>query len=240
MKFAPEHRPLTMTGVASLAGLAVFMMMFFVTATLITGSGANHAVTPFAGTDTVDARGPAAEPQDPSPGIVPAPATRMTTLTESVRASLLAAAGAAQHRRPVPQVKAPATQQRPDPRARTTPQRTVREKPPAVKPRTVAPGKVHGSVAQGSIQWIGGGRRRKASGPLPAFPAGVTSAVQIKVEAVVAPDGRVRSVRPGQKGNAKCEDAAIRAVQRWKFDRLPRSAPQRDQRCVISFTFTAK
>jgi outer membrane biosynthesis protein TonB len=92
----------------------------------------------------------------------------------------------------------------------------------------------------GPIQWIGGGRRKKVSGALPVFPAGVAANAQIKVEAVVAPDGRVRSVRPGQKGNAKWEDAAIRAVQRWKFDKLARSIPQRDHRCVVSFTFSVK
>jgi outer membrane biosynthesis protein TonB len=240
MKFAPEHRPLTMTGVASLAGLAVFMILFFLTATLLTGSEANHAVTAIAGTDTVAVRGPVADRQDSSSTTDPATPHRMTTLTESVRASLLAAAAAAQHRQPLPQVKAPVTQQRRDPRVRTVPPPTARQKAPAGKPRTVVLKKVNGSVTQGSIQWIGGGRRRKASGAPPAFPAGVSSDVQIKVEAVVAPDGRVRSVRPGQKGNAKCEDAAIRAVQRWKFDRLPRSVPQRDQRCVVSFSFNVK
>lgn len=240
MKFAPEHQPLTMTGVASLAGFAVFMMLFFFTATLITGPEANHAVRATTGPDTAFARVSAVPPPDSSTVLDPPPVRRMTTLTQSVHASLLAAAGAGQHMRSAPQAKGPATSQHPDPRVRTAPQRTSREKPPAGKPRTVAPRKVIGSVALGSIQWIGGGRRRKAAGSLPAFPAGVSSNVQIRVEAVVAPDGRVRSVRPGQKGNAKCETAAIRAVQRWKFDRLSRSAPQRDQRCVVSFTFSVK
>ena len=92
----------------------------------------------------------------------------------------------------------------------------------------------------GSMQWIGGGKRKKVSGALPGWPAGVSGDVHIKVEAVVAPDGRVRSVRPGQKWNARCEDAAVRAVQRWNFERLGRHVPQRDQRSVVTFSFIGR
>jgi hypothetical protein len=92
----------------------------------------------------------------------------------------------------------------------------------------------------GPLSWIGGGKRKKVTGALPAWPAGVTADAHIKVEAVVAPDGRVRSVRPGQKGNARCEDAAVRAVQHWRFERLSRHIPQRDQRCVVTLSFSVK
>lgn len=97
-----------------------------------------------------------------------------------------------------------------------------------------------GSSRLGSVQWIGGGKRRKVSGALPRYPAGVNVAAQIKLEAVVAPDGTVRSVRPAQKGNARLEEAAMRELRRWRFEPLPRSIPQRDQRCVVTFNFTLR
>ncbi len=240
MKFAPEHRPLTMTGVASLAGLAVFMMVFFFTTTLITGPGATHALPVVAPPDTTKAREVAAVKPGSAATALRSPTRANPPLMEAVRASLLAAAGAAEYPRGGAHATRPTARPRPDPRVRTIPPRTMNDKPPAGRPRVVTPKKVTGSVQLGSIQWIGGGRRRKAAGALPGFPAGVTADAQIKVEAVVAPDGRVRSVRPGQKGNKKCEDAAIRAVQRWRFDRLARGGPQRDQRCVVSFTFSVK
>lgn len=240
MKFAPELRPLTMTGVASLAGLAVFMMVFFFTATLITGPGTTPAPQGSASPATNTERGVGATIPDSAAPASVSRARPGSPLMESVRASLLAAAGAAEHSRSGQHVTRPAIRPRPDPRVRTIPQQAKGAPKPTGKQRTVAPKKVIGSVAMGSIQWIGGGRRRKIAGALPGFPAGVTADAQIKVEAVVAADGRVRSVRPGQKGNAKCEDAAIRAVQRWRFDRLARGVPQRDQRCVVSFTFSVK
>lgn len=240
MKFTPELRPLTMTGVASLAGLAVFMMVFFFTATLITGPGTAPVPLSVSAAPAAAVPGVTASVPDSLVTAPVGPARPGSPLLESVRASLLAAAGAAEYSRGGQYSTRPAMRPRPDPRVRTAPPRATGAAKPAGTPRSVAPHKVTGTVVMGSIQWIGGGRRKKAAGVLPAFPPGVSTDAQIKVEAVVAPDGRVRSVRPGQKGNAKCEGAAIRAVQRWRFDRLPRGVPQRDQRCVVSFTFNVK
>jgi len=60
------------------------------------------------------------------------------------------------------------------------------------------------------------------------------------MEAVVTPDGKVKSVRPAQKGNARLEDAASRVLRTWRFEPLPRAFPQRDQRCLVTFNFTLR
>jgi outer membrane biosynthesis protein TonB len=91
-----------------------------------------------------------------------------------------------------------------------------------------------------SIQWTQGGTRRKISGDLPKYPAGVNVEAQIKLLAVVLPDGSVRSAQPAQKANTKLEDAAIKDVRFWKFEPLRQSQPQREQSCIVTFLFTLK
>jgi len=97
-----------------------------------------------------------------------------------------------------------------------------------------------GSSALGTVQWIGGGRRRKISGNLPSYPSGTNVEAQIRVEAVVTPSGTVKSVRPAQKGNARLEEAAMRELRQWRFEPLSRNLPQKDQRCIVTFNFTLK
>lgn len=94
-----------------------------------------------------------------------------------------------------------------------------------------------GKALFGSVQWIGGGKRKKVSGDPPRYPAGVNVQAQIKIEAVVSPNGTVKSTKPVQKANARLEDAAMRELRRWRFEPLPRTLPQREQRCVVTFNF---
>ncbi len=99
------------------------------------------------------------------------------------------------------------------------------------------PGTSAGSGVSMAIEWTGGGMRRKLSGALPAYPPGENNEVQIRLEAVVTPVGNVRGVRPVQKGNARMEDAAMRAVRLWTFEPLPPGVIQKDQLCLITFNF---
>jgi hypothetical protein len=116
---------------------------------------------------------------------------------------------------------------------------TVAGKAPVNKNASVRPKPAEtGSTALGSWQWTSGGKRKKISGVLPAYPAGVTATAQIKMEVMVAPNGHVRSVRPAQKGNAHFEEAASRELHKWRFEPLPRSFPQRDQRCLVIINFS--
>jgi outer membrane biosynthesis protein TonB len=91
-----------------------------------------------------------------------------------------------------------------------------------------------------SIQWTQGGTRRKISGDIPKYPSGVNVEAQIKILAVVLPDGSVRSAQPAQKANTKLEDAAMKEVRFWKFEPLRQSQPQREQSCIVTFLFTLK
>ncbi len=99
------------------------------------------------------------------------------------------------------------------------------------------PGTSAGSGVSMALEWTGGGMRRKVSGALPAYPAGESNDAQIRLEAVVTPDGKVRGTRPVQKANARMEDAALRAVRLWTFEPLPPGVVQKDQTCVITFNF---
>jgi TonB family protein len=94
-----------------------------------------------------------------------------------------------------------------------------------------------GSGVSVSMQWSDGGVRRKLSGDLPEYPEGTNVQAQIKIEAVVTPDGAVRSLKPAQKGNTRLEEAAMKAVRLWRFEPLRSTVPQREQTCLITFNF---
>lgn len=87
------------------------------------------------------------------------------------------------------------------------------------------------------VAWTGGGKRRLLSGKLPEYPAGVNLEAQIKIRAVVLPDGRVKSVQPIQKANTRLEEAALKEVRFWKFEPLSSTISQIDQTCTITFNF---
>lgn len=91
-----------------------------------------------------------------------------------------------------------------------------------------------------SMQWGDGGTRRLLAGTLPEYPEGVNVEAQIKLEAVVMPGGRVKTLRPVQKGNKKLEDAAMAEVRNWVFESLGSSVPQVDQNCFITFNFVLR
>jgi outer membrane biosynthesis protein TonB len=98
-------------------------------------------------------------------------------------------------------------------------------------------GQGSGSSVSYYMQWSDGGTRKKISGALPEYPRGVNVEAQIKIEAVVLPDGTIRSLKPSQKGNTRLEEAAMKEVRLWRFEPLKSSVPQREQACVIAFNF---
>jgi hypothetical protein len=91
-----------------------------------------------------------------------------------------------------------------------------------------------------SMSWLRGGTRRKLSGALPKYPAGVNVEAQISILAVVSPEGSIKSVQPAQKANTQLENAAMKELRYWKFEPLRSSAPQIDQSCVVTFNFKLK
>ncbi|MGB2869646.1 MAG: hypothetical protein WBD36_14415 [Bacteroidota bacterium] len=102
------------------------------------------------------------------------------------------------------------------------------------------PGSEIGAGVGYSIQWSQGGIRRKISGELPKYPPGVNVEAEIKLMAVVVPDGGLRAVQPIQKANTALEDAAVEKVRLWKFEPLKSSSPQIEQSCMITFLFKLK
>lgn len=91
-----------------------------------------------------------------------------------------------------------------------------------------------------SMQWGDGGTRRLLVGELPQYPEGVSVEAQIRIEAVVTPGGKVRTMRPVQKGNKRLEDAAIDQVRNWLFEPLTSGVRQADQICLITFNFVLR
>jgi len=94
-----------------------------------------------------------------------------------------------------------------------------------------------GEAVAVSVEWNEGGTRKKIGGELPSYPSGVKVEAQIKIEAVVEPDGSVKSCKPTQKGNTKLEEVAMEKVRLWMFEKLRSSLPQKDQTCVITFNY---
>jgi TonB family protein len=88
-----------------------------------------------------------------------------------------------------------------------------------------------------SVQWVGGGTREKISGDLPKYPEGVRVEAQVRLRAVVAADGSIKTVFPIQKAHEKLEEAALKEVRFWKFESLGITQPQVDQTCTITFNF---
>lgn len=91
-----------------------------------------------------------------------------------------------------------------------------------------------------SMRWLQGLTRSKISGELPNYPSGINVSAQVKILATVLPDGTVKSVQPVQKANRLLEDAAMKSVRNWKFERLKSTLAQVEQSCIVTFYFKAK
>jgi len=91
-----------------------------------------------------------------------------------------------------------------------------------------------------SMKWLQGGMRRRISGELPKYPSGSKVEAEIRLFAVVMPDGRIEALNPAQKADSRLEEAALKEVRYWRFEPLKASQPQVDQTCEITFLFTLK
>ncbi len=73
----------------------------------------------------------------------------------------------------------------------------------------------------GDIDWGGGGGRVVLNKVLPNFPNNVKSSSQIVLQFKVLADGTVVNVIPIQKADPELEEAAIKALKKWRFNPLP-------------------
>lgn len=71
------------------------------------------------------------------------------------------------------------------------------------------------------IDWGSGGNRAVLTKHVPKFPNGVRTSSRIVLQFKVLPDGTVSSVTPVQKADPELERAAIAALKKWRFSRLP-------------------
>ncbi len=91
----------------------------------------------------------------------------------------------------------------------------------------------------GDVEWGGGGNRWVLPGEkhLPKFPKNVKSSGTIKLRFEVLPDGTVGKITPLVRDNPILEQAAIKALRKWKFNKIDRDVIMVG---IIPFTFKLK
>jgi hypothetical protein len=104
------------------------------------------------------------------------------------------------------------------------------EKPPLVR-------KSRAGRVLFSLKWGGGGKRRKVSGNLPAYPADVHVPAMAQIELVVSGTGVVHTARVLQRSHPRCDEVALREARLWKFEALPGRLRKTDQRCIVTMSF---
>ena len=89
------------------------------------------------------------------------------------------------------------------------------------------------------LSWQKGGGRRKTAGALPTLSGPLSVDVSASFKVMVAPDGKVRSVRVAKGRNAAFERAAMARIKQWKFEPLRASRPT-DQLCTVTLKAKAR
>lgn len=82
---------------------------------------------------------------------------------------------------------------------------------------------------------IEGLNRDAVFAPLPVYGERVNATIRVRI--TVDPQGRIVRRFPLLKGNPSLEQAAMDALERWRFNPLPPNAPQEPQTGVVTFRF---
>lgn len=82
---------------------------------------------------------------------------------------------------------------------------------------------------------IEGLNRDAVFAPLPVYRERVNATIRVRI--TVDPQGRIVGRFPLIKGNPSLEQAAMDALQRWRFNPLPPNAPQEAQTGIVTFRF---
>jgi protein TonB len=88
-----------------------------------------------------------------------------------------------------------------------------------------------------NIDWGGGGRRKILAYPLPQYPSGTNKQLDVKIRFSILPDGTVGMKTLLTKGDSRLENAALSAIQMWRFEQLPTAQKNFVQSAVIVFQF---
>lgn len=117
-------------------------------------------------------------------------------------------------------------------------------KPLVVKKEDNSKGR--GNAGEGSgkfgfeLDFGGKGKRKIYSYELPAYPAGVSKEIDVKLRFTILTDGTVGKIFPIIKADTRLESAAINSLKRWRFEPLPGGQKQAEQSAVIIFPFRLK
>lgn len=87
------------------------------------------------------------------------------------------------------------------------------------------------------FDWGGKGVRKIYSWDVPAYPAGVSKEIDVRLKFTILPDGTVGSIIPLRKADTKLESAAIRSLRKWRFEPLQAGKKKVKQTAVITFPF---
>lgn len=82
---------------------------------------------------------------------------------------------------------------------------------------------------------IEGLNRDAVFAPLPIYGERVNATIRVQI--TVDPQGRIIRRFPLLKGNPSLEQAAMDALERWRFNPLPSNAPQEPQTGIVTFRF---
>lgn len=82
---------------------------------------------------------------------------------------------------------------------------------------------------------IEGLNRDAVFAPLPIYGERVNATIRVRI--TVDPQGRIIRRFPLLKGNPSLEQAAMDALERWRFNPLPPNAPQEPQTGIVTFRF---
>ncbi|MBP1679023.1 MAG: Gram-negative bacterial TonB protein C-terminal [Bacteroidetes bacterium] len=90
------------------------------------------------------------------------------------------------------------------------------------------------------LSWQKGGNRRKTLGALPTLEGPLAADVTASFKVMVAPDGKVRSVRVVKSKDAAFEKAAVARIKKWKFEPLRSPGRPPDQLCTVTLRARAR
>ncbi len=87
------------------------------------------------------------------------------------------------------------------------------------------------------LDFGGKGKRKIYSYSIPAYPAGVSKEIDVKLKFTIMPDGSVGRIFPLRKADTRLEAAAINSLRQWRFEALPSGQEMKSQSAVITFPF---
>lgn len=87
------------------------------------------------------------------------------------------------------------------------------------------------------IDFGGKGKRKIYSYNLPAYPAGVSKEIDVKLRFSILPDGSVGKIIPLIKADTRLEMAAINSLRQWRFEPLTGTLRDVEQNAIITFPY---